>query len=157
MRVRMRVAAIVAAGLLVIGGGTAAASGPSIWQTINAMKRSINTLRDRAVRINVIKHNGRCPAGGIRILQGDPRVFYVCNGRNGKDGRDGVDGKDGAPGERGPAGPQGVPGPRGPQGEPGEDGTVTGVVAVCASNGGNLKLCGGDNGHHPVGYLALTN
>jgi hypothetical protein len=33
---------------------------------------------------------------------------------------------------------------------------VTGTIPVCASEGGNLKLCGGDEGHDLVGYLVLT-
>jgi hypothetical protein len=56
----------------------------------------------------------------------------------------------------------GVPGPAGPAGKDGTNGEggdnddVQQGLAVCASNGGNLKLCGGDNGHDPVGYLILA-
>jgi hypothetical protein len=53
-------------------------------------------------------------------------------------------------------GARGMTGATGPAGPAGKDGSISGSVAVCASNGGNLKLCGGDNGHDPVGYLVLA-
>ena len=69
-------------------------------------------------------------------------------------GKQGVPGPAGQTGAPGPQGPQGAVGPQGPAGPAGKDGKDANVgVAVCASNGGNLKLCGGDNGHDFVGYL----
>lgn len=60
---------------------------------------------------------------------------------------------DGAPG---PKGDKGDKGDTGSSGGGDDDGDVQQGLAVCASNGGNLKLCGGDNGHDPVGYLILV-
>lgn len=66
-------------------------------------------------------------------------------------GKRGLTGATGATGETGATGPAGPAGPAGADGKDGQDANIG--VEVCASNGGNLKLCGGDNGHDPVGYL----
>lgn len=58
---------------------------------------------------------------------------------------------DGAKGDTGATGATGATGPAGPAGADGADANIG--LPVCASNGGNLKLCGGDNGHNFVGYL----
>lgn len=78
-------------------------------------------------------------------------------GATGATGAKGDTGAQGATGDTGPAGPKGDTGATGAQGPKGDTGAAAQQgLAVCASNGGNLKLCGGDNGHHPVGYLILA-
>jgi hypothetical protein len=74
-------------------------------------------------------------------------------GPQGPKGDKGDKGDTGATGATGPAGPAGKDGTNG---EGGDNDDVQQGLAVCASNGGNLKLCGGDNGHDPVGYLILA-
>ena len=61
---------------------------------------------------------------------------------------------EGAKGDTGPAGPPGADGVDGVDGTDGADANIG--LPVCASNGGNLKLCGGDEGHDPVGYLVAA-
>lgn len=81
-------------------------------------------------------------------------------GATGATGAKGDTGTQGATGATGPAGPKGDTGATGAQGPKGDTGAAGADaqkgLAVCASNGGNLKLCGGDNGHDPVGYLILA-
>lgn len=57
-------------------------------------------------------------------------------------------------GAKGDTGATGATGPAGPAGADGADANIG--LPVCASNGGNLKLCGGDEGHDPVGYLVAA-
>jgi hypothetical protein len=101
------------------------------------------------------------PKVGVAIPDNDPTAPQAptapgAKGEKGDKGDTGATGAAGAKGDTGAQGATGATGPAGPAGKDGKDGTVTGTIPVCASNGGNLKLCGGDNGHDPVGYLVLT-
>lgn len=88
--------------------------------------------------------------GGTTVTFSDGTSIFVADGAPGPKGDKGDTGATGATGPAGPAGKDGT------NGEGGDNDDVQQGLAVCASNGGNLKLCGGDNGHDPVGYLILA-
>lgn len=112
-----------------------------------SINESCQSTENRKFGVAVLDPDANAPsAPGAKGDKGD-RGATGATGAAGKDGQNGENGAQGATGETGPAGPAGADG---------KDGTVTGTIPVCASNGGNLKLCGGDNGHDPVGYLVLT-
>ena len=89
---------------------------------------------------------------GVAVPDVDVQPTAPVAGPQGPKGDKGDKGDTGATGATGPAGPAGKDGTNGGD----DENDVQQGLAVCASNGGNLKLCGGDNGHDPVGYLILA-